>query len=485
MSDYHDRGALDLGRAVRAGEISPVELVDAALERVARLDASVGAFVTVDAEAARAAAKAAEDAVLTSADPSDLPVLHGVPTAVKDLDLTPGTATSLGSAAFAGFDPPVEGVVPRLVREAGMISLGKSNTPELGLPCYTEPDVAPPARTPWDLTRGAGGSSGGAGAAVAAGLVPVAHGSDGGGSIRIPASLCGLVGLKPSRGRVSTGPVVADWSGLVCHGPLARDVRDAAAFLDVLAVPQPGDPSWAPPPAEPFLEACERDPRVLRVGRLVEPPVEGVEVHPECVAAVDDAAELLTSLGHVVEEIRNPWPADAGKLFATVWDVLACGAPVPPDREHLLRPLTRYLRERGRQVSGPQLAAALTSVQQLARGVKEAQVVYDVVLSPTLAQPPVAVGAIRDDEDPAADFAAQFRFTPFTAVVNVTGQPAISLPTGWTRGGAAGPASEVPPGLPVGVMLVGRTYAEETLLSLAAQVEAARPFWGDRRPEVW
>lgn len=220
---------------VRRREASPVEVVAAALARLEALDPQVGAFTTVTAEAALDRARALESAVLRG---DALPPLAGVPTAIKDLNTTAGVRTTFGSVAYRDFVPPVDDAVVAMVAASGAVSLGKTTTPEFGLPCYTEPDVAPPSRTPWDLSRSAGGSSGGAGAAVAAGIVPLAQGSDGGGSIRIPASVCGLVGLKPSRGRVSNGPVAGDVTGLGTSGPLARTVRDAAALLDALSVPQ-------------------------------------------------------------------------------------------------------------------------------------------------------------------------------------------------------------------------------------------------------
>src|ERR1700712_76422 len=243
MAELHDLNALQAAAATRDRTVSPTELVEHYLDRIARLDGEIGAFVTVTADGARAQAAEAEAAVLSGAD---LPPLHGVPTAIKDLNLTAGVRTTFGSAVHRDFVAPLDDHVVRLLRQAGTISLGKTATPEFGLPCYTETDIGPPARTPWDPTRLAGGSSGGAAAAVAAGFLPIAQGSDGGGSIRIPASVCGLVGLKPSRGRISRGPMDGDAVGLSVLGPLARTVRDAAAFLDAVAGPMPGDSIWAP-----------------------------------------------------------------------------------------------------------------------------------------------------------------------------------------------------------------------------------------------
>jgi amidase len=470
MAELHDLTALEQGSAIRSGEVSPSELVDHYLARIARLSDDVGAFVTVTDQLAQSQAKLAGASVGDDSSP-----LYGVPTAVKDLNLTAGVLTQFGSAAMTGHVPEVSDEVVLRMEAAGMISLGKTNTPEFGSPCYTEPDVAPPARTPWDLDRMAGGSSGGAGAAVAAGLVPVAQGSDGGGSIRIPASCCGLFGLKPSRGRISAGPMYGDPVGLGTAGPLARTVRDAAAMLDVMAGPAVGDPFWAPPlpSGESYLGWCDRPPGRLRVARFVEPLIADAAVHPECVRAYDDASRLLVSLGHDVEEVDVPIGPEAVATFETCWAVLTTLSPAPPGSEDRLRPLTRWLQERGRAVSGPQFGLALGELRRIAARALAGLAPYDVVLTPTLAQPPLRVGEIRDDADPARDFENQKAFTPWTSAWNLTGMPAVSLPLHMT-----------PDGLPVGVMLAARPAQEHVLLSLSAQVEAAAP-WFDRRPTCW
>ncbi|HEY3630460.1 MAG TPA: amidase, partial [Jatrophihabitantaceae bacterium] len=332
MTQLHDLTAIEAADAVRRREVSPTELVEHALERIARLDDQLGAFVTVTAEAARAQAKAAEQALLAADDPATLPPLLGVPTAIKDLNLTKGIATKLGSRVYADFVPTLDDHVVESLREAGTISLGKTATPEFGLPCYTETDIGPPARTPWDPTRSAGGSSGGAAAAVAGGFVPFAQGSDGGGSIRIPASVCGLVGLKTSRGRVSKGPLDVDATRLAVLGPLARTVRDAAAFLDAVAAPRPGDPDPLPLPDEPFRIACDREPGRLRIGRFIEAPIEA-DVDPQVRDAWEQASRLLAELGHEVSDIDSPMPHEAVPAFETVWAVSSVGAPVDPARE--------------------------------------------------------------------------------------------------------------------------------------------------------
>ena len=465
MTELHDLTALEQGELVRRREISPLELTEHYLDRVDRLD-SVGAFVTVTAELALDRAGRLDRG-------ADAGPLFGVPTAIKDLNPTAGVRTTFGSAAYADFVPEVSDGVVLSLESAGLVSLGKTNTPEFGSPCYTEPDVAPPAVTPWDRSRTAGGSSGGAAAAVAAGLVPLAQGSDGGGSIRIPASCCGLVGLKPSRGRISGHPMYGDPVGLATAGPIARTVADAAAMLDVLAGRRVGDPAWAPPPSGSFLSACGRDPGRLRIARFITPVITDTPVDPACVAAWEAASGVLASLGHEIEEVAVPLPAEAVPVFEICWAVLTALSAVPPGSERLLRPLTRWLAERGRAVSGPEFGLAIGAMRRHAAQALAALAPYDAVLTPTLAAPPLPVGAMRDDEHPERDFEAQKAFTPWTSAWNVTGMPAISLPLHWTVDG-----------LPVGVMLAARPAEEELLLSLAAQVEAAAP-WRTRRPPGW
>ncbi|HSJ19989.1 MAG TPA: amidase [Nocardioidaceae bacterium] len=474
MGELHDLTALDQATAIRAREVSSGELVDHYLARVERLSDEVGAFVTVAAEQARERAARA-DKRIAAGDDEPLPPLFGVPTAIKDLNQTAGLRTTFGSAALTGFVPEVSDEVVLRIEDAGMVSLGKTSTPEFGSPCYTEPEVATPSRTPFDLERMAGGSSGGSAAAVAAGLVPLAQGSDGGGSIRIPASCCGLFGLKPTRGRISAGPVYGDPVGLGTSGSLARTVRDAAALLDAMAGPAVGDPFWAPPLPEgrTFLEACGQDPGRLRIARFSMPVIASAQVHPECLRAYDDATRLLADLGHDVEEIDVPLPPEAVPTFETCWSVLTTLSPVPEGAEDLLRPLTRWLRGRGRGVSAPEFGLAVGELRRVAAGALRALAPYDAVLTPTLAQPPLRVGEIRDDADPARDFENQKAFTPFTSAWNLTGMPAASLPLHMT-----------PERLPVGVMLAARPAQEQLLLSLCAQVEEAAP-WHDRRPACW
>lgn len=461
MSELHDLTALEQGAAIRRGETSTEELVAHYRQRIEALSERLGAFVSVGSG--------------TVADASADGPLAGVPTAVKDLNSIAGERTTYGSALFADFEPDfTDGLVERILA-AGMPILGKTNTPEFGSPCYTEPEVAPPAVTPYDLSRMAGGSSGGAATAVAAGLVPVAQGSDGGGSIRIPASCCGIVGLKPTRARISGSPMYGDPVGLGASGPLARTVRDAAAFLDVMAGRAVGDPFWAPESDETFLAACDRDPGPLRVARFSEPVIADTDVDPECLTAWEDASRLLESLGHEVVDIDAPLPRDAVPVFETCWAVLTALSTVDlePEAKAQLRPLTRWLGEKGEAVGAPAFGLTIGELRRVAARALAALAPYDAVLTPTLAVPPLPVGALRDDADPAADFEAQKRFTPYTSMWNVTGSPAVSLPLHWT-----------PSGLPVGVMLATAPGDEATLLALSAQVEAAAP-WADLHPDCW
>ncbi|SEG55416.1 amidase [Thermomonospora echinospora] len=460
--------------AIRARDLSPVELTDHYLDRIERLDAQVGAYVTVTAEAARDQAARAAERVLRCADPVTLPPLHGVPVPIKDLNMVRGVRMMLGSAAFDDLVGFADDTVVVRLREAGTVLLGKTATPEFGLPCYTETDVSPPARTPWDLTRSAGGSSGGAAAAVAAGLAPAAQGSDGGGSIRIPSSVCGLFGIKPTRGRISHGPINPDLFGLATNGPIARTVRDAAALLDAMHGPEPGDLYTAPPlpPGETFAGYAGRDPGRLRIARTITPAVPGAEVHPDCVAAYEKTSVLLEELGHEVVELPVLFGPELVPDFELLWGVMATLTPVDPARGDRLLPLTRWLRERGHAVTGPELLMAQARFQAAMRAAFPVMNGFDAILSPTLAQPPMPVGHFHDAE-PAENFHRQTRFTPFCAVYNVSGQPAVNVPLHWNADG-----------LPIGVMLAGRLGGEGTLISLSAQLEAAHP-WHDRRPPIW
>ena len=474
MAQIHDLTMIELAAAIRSRELSPVAVTDHYLRRTQDLNDRVGAFYTVTAELAADQAKAAEKAVLEAEDPAALPPLTGVPIPIKDLNSVAGVRQTLGSLAYADFVPDTDDHAITKIKQAGAVITGKTATPEFGLPCYTETKIGPPTRTPWDLDRSAGGSSGGAAAAVAAGLAPAAQGSDGGGSIRIPSSVCGLFGIKPTRGRVSEGPIVPDLTGLGVIGPLARTVADAALLLDVMAGNFPGD-MYTPPPlpdGESFLGYAHRPPGRLRIARTLEHAVEGADVHPDCLAAYEEASGLLASLGHEVEDIPRPFGSDVVPFFETLWYAHATLVPLAPGQEDLLLPLTSYLRNRGLAISAPEFIFAQAYLQAVTRPAMAALNAYDAILTPTVALPPRPVGWF-DEVEPAENFERQKRFTPYTAIYNVSGQPAVSVPLHWTD-----------EGLPIGVMLAGRMGDEGTLISLSAQLEEARP-WRDRRPPIW
>jgi amidase len=475
VTQIHDLTVIMQAAAIRSGELSSAEITEHYLERIDRLNAEVGAFYTVTHELAREQAAAADKAAAASRrDGAELPPLTGVPIPIKDLNQVAGVRFTLGSAIFADNVATEDDYVVEHLRSAGIVITGKTATPEFGLPCYTETKIGPPARTPWDLTRSAGGSSGGAAAAVSAGLAPAAQGSDGGGSIRIPASVCGLFGIKPTRGRISQGPLMPDLVGLGTDGPLARTVADAALLLDGMTGNHPGDLYSLPalPSGDSFLAYAMREPGRLRIARSLKTLVEGAEVHPDCVAAYEDASALLAELGHDVEDYDPPFPADAVPSFLALWYAMATLAPIGPDQEPQLLPLTRYLRNKGFQLSAAELFFHQAILQGSVRVALRALTGFDAILTPTVALPPRPVGWF-DEVEPEGNFIRQTQFTPWTALYNLSGQPAVSVPLHWTADG-----------LPIGVMLAGQMGAEGTLISLSAQLEAARP-WQDRRPPIW
>jgi amidase len=474
MAQIHELTMIELAAAIRAGELSPVTVTDHYLRRTQEFNDQVGAFYTITPELAADQALAAEKAVAAAEDKSALPPLTGVPIPIKDLNMVAGVRQTLGSKAFEANVPDTDDYVVAAIKRAGAVITGKTAAPEFGLPCYTETEIGPPARTPWDLSRSAGGSSGGAAAAVAAGLAPAAQGSDGAGSIRIPSSVCGLFGIKPSRGRISKGPLEPDLAGMSVNGPISRTVADAALLLDVMTGNFPGDMYTLPPlPAgESFLGYARRPPGRLLIGRTLQNPVEGAEVHPDCVAAYEDASTLLASLGHEVEDVAMPFGPDVVPFFETLYYSYATLTPVDPSQEDVLRPLTRYLRGRGQATSAPEFIFAQAYLQFVTRTALSALNACDVILYPTLTLPPRPVGWFEEVE-PAENFERQKRFTPFAAIHNISGQPAVNVPLHWSADG-----------LPIGVMLAGRMGDEATLISLSAQLEQARP-WKDRHPLLW
>lgn len=493
MTAPHDRTAVDLRDRLRAGETGPEELTAHYLDRIAAGNEALGAFVTVTPDLARARA-----AALAATGPGDTAVLWGLPTGDKDLTDRAGVPTGFGSRAFAGahrYVPEVSSDVTQVLDAAGVVSLGKTAAPELGFPSYTESLAGPPARNPWDRTRGTGGSSGGAAAAVAAGLLPVAPGSDGGGSIRIPAAACGLVGLKPTRGLLPAGGGVESLGGLVVHGPLARTTADAALLLEGLlprtadgTVDHPRTLRTAAGARGSYLDAAQRGrtpdgPRTMRVGVSTFSAWEGaydIVLGPEARTALDVAADALTDLGHAVDA-TGPWEPDPGyaPAFRTLWMAGAAAVPIDdPERLGLLEPLTRWLVERGRAVPARDLVEAVGALAAFERTMVERVSRYDAVLLPGMAMTPRPLGWY-DAADPERNFAQQCEYTPYTSMINVCGLPAIALPVHWTD-----PDDTAPAGLPMGVQLVGRPGGEHTLLALAAQLED-RLRWADRRPPVW
>ncbi|MDD2817995.1 MAG: amidase [Candidatus Nanopelagicales bacterium] len=470
MAKLHDLTALEQGEAIARREISALELTNHYLDRADQFDATVGAFALRTPDEAREQAAAAD----FERDRVGLSLLHGVVIPPKDLNAWAGVQCRLGSAAYH-FIPDADDHVVIRMKEAGFVFTGKTNTPELGLPSYTEPDVAPPARSPFALARTAGGSSGGAASAVASGLAAAAVGSDGGGSIRIPASCCGLVGIKPSRGRVSNGPSGESVGELGVQGPLARTVADAAAILDVLSVPFVGDELRAPMLARgsSFLSAAGGEVQRLRIGRFAKPIIAHCSVDAEVLHGYEATSQLLESLGHEVIDMEVPFPSDIFSYFEILWSSLTAAIEFEDEQFAQLRPLTTWLYEKGQQVSGVQLARTVTQLRTIARTSIQHMSMFDVILTPTLAQLPPAIGAMRNDADPEADFLAQCEFTPFTSPFNMTGQPAISLPLHWSN-----------EGIPIGMQFIGRPFDEFTLIALAAQLEQAQP-WNDRHPEMW
>lgn len=462
----------ELARLVRDGEVSARELVEASLARIDALDTTVNAFTTLDGERALAAA----DAV----GPGDRRPFAGVPIAIKDIGApVNGIPLSMGTALTGDYTPTYDSHLVRRVKEAGFVIVGVTNTPEVGILPVTEPRRFGPTRNPWDTDRTPGGSSGGAAAAVAAGMVPIAHGSDGGGSIRIPAACCGLVGLKPARGRISLGPDVGDHL-LVVNGVLTRTVAETAQMLDVLAGYEPGDANWAPPPAQPFAEQAGRDPGPMRIAVTTTPPIDA-PLDPACEQAVIDAAELLTSLGHNVEEIDPPWAGqDLLPVFTAVFGasvaVSVAFAAMLGGREpteDTVEALTWEIYSRTRELDTVSYTLAVGQLQLFARAMVSALMPYDAVLTPALAERPVPIGEMDPDSpDPRGTFARSGRFTPFTALFNSSGQPAISVPL-----------YQGEDGLPLAVQLAGRPAGEGPLLALAAQLEQARP-WAERRPRL-
>jgi amidase len=473
MSDLHELTAADQLRALHAREISSRDLTEHYLDRIDRLDPELGAFVTVTHELAREEARSADERLARG----ERARLLGLPLGIKDLHPTAGVRTTFGSAALADHVPTADSWTVGLLRQAGAVLVGKTNAPELGPTCYTENDVTPrPAVTPYDTTRYASGSSGGAASAVAAGLLPVAHASDGAGSTRTPAATCHLVGIKPSRGLVSPAPA-SSFVGTGTEGPIGRTVEDAALLLDVMAQPSPGDLyGWRT--HEPFGAAVTRAPaRSLQVATWTTTGVPGLEPHPEAVRAVERTAALLRELGHEVREVALPAGYDEQVRSAlTTWFASSVGgiveALVPAEQLDLLRPYTRHLVQTGARLTGADVVLAQAALARYATAFLAALDDVDVALTPTTSGPPVPVGHYFADgvEGEADRMLAWSCYTPW---VNLTGQPAVSLPSHLDHDG-----------LPFAVQLVGRQRHDAELLSLSAQLERAG-LWDVVHPPCW
>jgi len=463
--------ALEQAAMVRAGDVTPTELVDCYLARIERLNPALNAYVTVAADVAREQARAAEAALRDPSSPQhDAPFL-GVPISIKDLHDTAGIRTTHGTAAWHDRVPTVDDEVVARCRAGGFTFLGKTIVPEFGPLNISEPPAYPPGRNPWDPERSCGGSSGGAAAAVVAGLCAVSHGSDGGGSIRNPSAWCGAVGFKAQRGRVSAAPHSQQFFSI--NGPIARGVADAAALLDVMAGPSTGDAWWAPPFERPLVDEVGASTAPMRVAFHPHPGVERDACAAANRGAAEDVAKLLEALGHDVDEVAPPGYREdllvqSSTIFAAQHAAAADQVPYPA--LETLDPWMRTLVEMGRLVSAVDFVKAFDDLQALSRRTVAFFDDYDLFVSPTVAGPPPVVGSMKDAGiERIMEFWA---LTPFTALWNTTGQPAASVPVAVDDAG-----------LPVGVQLVGRPADEAMVVSVAAMLEAERP-WADRRPPV-
>lgn len=470
--DLMFRSAGELAEMVRSGEVSSRELVETSLRQIEELNPSLNAFVEVDAERALAAADEIR--------PGDPRPFTGVPTAIKNNRPVEGLRLTYGCSLMADHVAAYDHNVTRRLRDAGFVIVGSTTLPEYGILPTSEARLFGPTRNPWEPGRTAGGSSGGAAAAVAAGMLPVAHGNDGGGSVRIPAACCGLVGLKPARGRISPAPELGD-SSLGIDGMLTRTVSDTAALLDVLAGYEPGDATWAPPPAEPFASSAAAEPGRLRIAATTLPPVPEAVIDPACADAVAEAAELLRSLGHDVQEVDPPWQDESlRELFGVVFSSqislsiaysgrVAGREPTAEDME----PMSWAIYSMVGHLGAIDILAAQVRLQAFTRALVSFLAPYDALLTPALGERPLPLGTLDTAApEPMATFTRSGLFTPFTPVFNASGQPAVSLPL-----------YQGDDGLPLAVQLVGRPAGEGPLLALAAQLERAEP-WAQRRAPI-
>jgi len=468
FEDYRRHDAVGLAKLVRDREVTPDELLDAALARRDEVNPTLNALHRDLSDEARAAIRAG------------LPEgpLKGVPYPIKDISVyMKGVPTGAGSRIFANAVAAEDSAIVSAYRRAGLVLFAKSNTPEFGLATVTEPIANGPTLNPWNHERTCGGSSGGAASAVASGIVPAAHGSDGGGSIRTPSSCCGLFGMKVSRGRVSHAPSGEGWGGLSVQHALTRSVRDSAMLLDIECQPQPGDPYWLDPPATPFFNEVGRDPGKLRIAYTTSTLVWG-ETEPAPAQAARHAAKLCESLGHHVEDAKPEVDFQAMAVDASTLVLASTAATLEreaarrgaPIRQDEVETLTWSIYENGLKFTGAQMAIALQNLHAFTRRLALFFERYDVFLLPTVAKPPVPVGSINTNAEDLSDYAERlYSFIPNTQAFNVSGQPAMSVPLFWSDG------------LPIGVQFVTKMGAEALLFRLAGQLEAAQP-WFDRWP---
>ncbi|MFZ5669506.1 MAG: amidase [Pseudomonadota bacterium] len=468
-SDYQAQDATGLAALIAGREVSAAEALDAAVARMEAVNPILNAVILDLTDRARA-----ELAAGTPTGP-----FGGVPWLIKDIGAqVAGTPTTAGSRLLKDAVAAADSAIVTAYRKAGLVIFGKTNTPEFGLEPVTEPEFFGPTLNPWDLARTPGGSSGGAAAAVAAGIVPAAHASDGGGSIRTPASCCGLFGMKPSRGRVSAAPLGEGWGGASVQHAVTRSVRDSAGLLDAVCRPEPGDPYFLAPPARPFADEVGRDPGRLRVG-FVPGALDGGAIDPECAAAVAEAARICEGLGHAAEETAIPFDAEA--VRAAAGDVIAASvaAALAAEVARRGRPveagevdaITRAMEARGGRVSGARYVQAMAVMHDAGRRLAALHERFDVLLSSTLGSPPIPKGFLRGEPLDLAGYGPRlFAFMPNTQLFNVTGQPSMTVPLAWSAAG-----------LPIGIQFTAALGEEATLFRLAGQLEKARP-WFDRRP---
>ena len=479
MTDLAALDATDQAALVRSGEVSAIELVQAAIDRAEQVNGQINAIIHPRYE------RALEEA---SGPLGDGP-FAGVPFVLKDLDGTAAGEPFHGGTRFLQqhrYVAPEDSELTTRFRRAGLVVIGRTNTPELGLVTTTEPEAYGPSRNPWDPERSTGGSSGGSAAAAAAGVVAMAHAGDGGGSIRIPASECGLVGLKPTRGRITVGPELGEaWAGLVSRLAVTHTVRDTAALLDAVAGPGVGDPYWAAPPSRPYAAEVGAEVAELRIGWVAEPPDGTFTTDPQVAAATEATASLLESLGHRVEQA---YPAPFDETGHIEHFLVAYGAWVARELDQLSEmvgaPLTEggfeagtwAIAESGRAITASQYLKAIDGLHAMTRAVVAWWDVdgFDLLLTPTMGELPPTLGQFAATPDnPLAGVLRSTPIVTFTAPFNITGQPAISLPL-----------HQSTEGLPIGMQLVSAPACEDVLIRVAAQLEDALP-WADRRPQVW